>query len=113
PKASMALGKRRATEHMVVANCVLRTSCNNFKFGTESAGDLKDVTISHCVMLRRDSGRRPLGCIAIESVDASNIDGLVFSNISMEIVIAPIFMRLGDRGRRMAEPAPGCVKHTS
>jgi polygalacturonase len=113
PKASMALGMRRATEHMVVANCVLRTSCNNFKFGTESAGDLKDVTVSNCVMLRRDAGRRPLGGIAIESVDGSNIDGLVFSNISMEDVIAPIFIRLGDRGRGMEKPAPGSIRNIS
>ena len=113
PKASMALGKRRTTEHMVVANCVLRTSCNNFKFGTETAGDLRDVTVSNCVMLRRDSGRRPLGGIAIESADGSNIDGLAFSNISMEDVIAPIFIRLGDRGRGMEKPAPGSIKNIS
>jgi hypothetical protein len=113
PKASMALGKRRATEHLVVANCVLRTSCNNFKFGTETAGDLKDVTVSNCVMLRRDSGRRPLGGIAIESADGSNIDGIVISNISMEDVIAPIFIRLGARGRGMEKPAPGSIKNIS
>jgi len=113
PKASMALGKPRATEHLVVANCVLRTSCNNFKFGTESAGDLRDVSVSNCVMLRRPDGRKALGGIAIESVDGANIDGVVISNISMEDVVAPIFIRLGTRGRGMQKPAPGSIKNVS
>lgn len=113
PKASMALGKPRSTEHMVVANCVLRTSCNNFKFGTESAGDLRDITVTNCVMLRRDAGRRPMGGIAIESVDGSHIDGVAVSNISMEDVMAPIFIRLGSRGRGMEKPAPGSIRNIS
>jgi polygalacturonase len=105
----MALGKARATEHMVVANCVLRTSCNNFKFGTETSGDLRDVTVTNCVMLRRPSGRKALGGIAIESVDGANVDGVVVSNISMEDVVSPIFIRLGSRGRGMERPGPGVV----
>jgi polygalacturonase len=113
PKASMALGKRRATEHLVVANCILRTSCNNLKFGTESAGDLRDVSVSNCVMLRRSAGRKPLGGIAIESVDGANIDGVVVSNISMEEVMAPIFIRLGSRGRGMDKPATGSIQNIS
>jgi len=113
PKASWALGKRRATEHLVVANCVLRTSCNHFKFGTESAGDLKDVSVTNCVMLKRDAGRKGLGGIALESVDGANIDGVVISNISMEDVISPIFIRLGARGRGMDKPAPGSIRNIS
>ena len=113
PKASMALGKPRATEHLVVANCILRTSCNHFKFGTESVGDLRDVSVSNCVMLPRPSGRKALGGIALESVDGANIDGVVISNISMEDVVAPIFIRLGSRGRGMDKPAPGSIKNIS
>lgn len=113
PKASMALGKPRATEHLVVANCVLRTSCNHFKFGTETAGDLRDVSVTNCVMLRRPNGRKGLGGISIESVDGSHVDGVVISNISMEDVISPIFIRLGNRGRGMAKPAPGSIQNIS
>jgi len=113
PKASMALGKPRSTEHLVVANCVLRTSCNHFKFGTETAGDLRDVSVTNCVMLRRPYGRKGLGGISIESVDGSHIDGVVVSNISMEDVISPIFIRLGNRGRGMAQPVPGSIRNVS
>ena len=113
PKASMALGKPRATEHLVVANCVLRTSCANFKFGTETSGDLRDVSVTNCVMSSRSSGRKALGGIAIESVDGANIDGVVVSNISMDNVVSPIFIRLGNRGRGMDKPAPGSLKNIS
>lgn len=113
PKASWALGKPRATEHLVVTNCVLRTSCNHFKFGTETAGDLRDVAVSNCVMLKRDKGRKGLGGISIESVDGAHVDGVVVSNISMEDVIAPIYIRLGARGRGMEKPTPGSIRNIS
>jgi polygalacturonase len=113
PKASWALGKKRATEHLVVTNCILRTSSNHFKFGTESAGDFRDVSVTNCVMLKRDSGSKGIGGISIESVDGGNIDGLALSNISMEDVMSPIFIRLGARGRGMEKPAPGSIRNIS
>jgi hypothetical protein len=113
PKASFALGKRRGTEHLVVANCVLRTSCNHFKFGTETEGDLKNVSVTNCVMLKRETGRLPTSGIALEAVDGGNVDGVVISNISIEYARAPIFIRVGNRARSMATPAPGSLKNIS
>lgn len=113
PKASFALGKKRGTEHLVVANCVLRTNCNHFKFGTESEGDFKNVSVTNCVMLRRDAGRPPTSGIALEAVDGANIDGVVISNISIEDARAPIFIRVGNRGRSMDKIAPGSLKNVS
>jgi hypothetical protein len=113
PKASFALGKRRGTEHLVVANCILRTSCNHFKFGTETEGDLKNVSVTNCVMLKRETGRLPTSGIALEAVDGGNVDGIVISNISIEDARAPIFIRVGNRARSMAAPAPGSLKNVS
>jgi hypothetical protein len=111
PKASMAFGKpARGTAHLVVANCVLRTSANHFKFGTESEGDLHNVTVTNCVMLPRESGHRARTGISIESVDGAHVDGVVVSNISMEDAMAPIFIRLGVRGRGTDKPAPGSLE---
>ena len=50
PKSSYALGERRATEFLTVTNCILSTSCNAFKLGTESGGGFKYITVSNCVM---------------------------------------------------------------
>jgi len=115
PKASPSMGmdQRRNTEHLVVTNCVTRTNCSNFKFGTESSWDLKDVAVSNITMLPRDTGRPPLSGVSLEAVDGANINGVVISNISMASVQTPIFVRLGNRGRGMSPPTPGSVENVS
>jgi Glycosyl hydrolases family 28 len=109
-KASFALGRRLATEDLVVTNCILRTSNNGFKFGTESEGDLRNVTFSNCLILRRSHGRAPITGVAIESVDGGRVDGVAVSNVVMRGVRTPIFLRLGNRGRAMAVRYPGRIR---
>ncbi len=113
-KASMALGYRRSTEQLAVTNCILSTECNNIKLGTESSGDFRNIAVSNCALYRRSAGARPATSgVAIESVDGSNIDGVVVSNITMQEVRAPIFIRLGNRGRGMNPPVPGSLRNVS
>lgn len=113
PKASRALGRPRSTEHLTVTNCVLRTSCNHFKFGTESAGDFKNIAVTNCVMLRRETGRAAISGISLESVDGSHIDGVAISNITMQDVRTPVFLRLGNRGRGLNPPTPGSLRNVT
>ena len=115
PKASPSMGMetRRNVEHLVVTNCITRTNCNNFKFGTESSWDLKDVAVSNITMMPRENGRRPLSGISLEAVDGANINGVVISNISMVDIQTPIFVRLGNRGRGLNPPQPGSVQNIS
>lgn len=116
PKASFSLGYRRSTENIVVNNCVIATSCNAFKLGTESGGDFKHITVSNCVMTTYKSEvdyrepTPPISGIALISVDGSNIHDLTLTNIVMDEVRFPIFIRLGNRGRDMDEPVPGTLK---
>jgi hypothetical protein len=113
PKASFSLGERRSTENITVTNCYLSTACNAFKLGTESGGDFKRIAVSNCVMTGLPSRRPASSGIAIESVDGANIDGVVVSNITMVDVRAPIFIRLGNRGRDMETPVAGSLKNVS
>ena len=113
PKASLALGTPRSTEHVTVTNCVLSTSCNNIKLGTESSGDFKNLAFSNCVMFRRPGARRPISGVSIESVDGSHIDGIVVSNLAMQDVDTPVFIRLGNRGRGLSPPVPGSLANVS
>lgn len=112
-KSSMALGRPRVTEHVTVTNCVLRTNRNHLKMGTESRGGFKNVAISNCALLGRDNGRPALSGIAVESVDGAGIEGISITGITMRDTRAPIFVRLGNRGRGMAAPAPGYVRNVS
>jgi polygalacturonase len=115
PKTSPSLGYLRPTENVTVTNCVLTTACYALKLGTESSGDFKNIAFSNCtVFSRRDKWKRePLGGLAIESVDGGNVDRVVVSNIAMHDVRAPIFIRLGERGRGQQTAKPGTLQNVS
>ena len=82
------------SENVVISNCVLSTACNAIKMGTESNGGFKNVAISNCVVYdTRLSG------VALEIVDGGTMDGICVSNIAMNGVGCPIFVRLGNRAR--------------
>ena len=114
-KSSYALGYARATERVTIANCVvsgdfeegsvLDGSFRHFgteskvprtgriKFGTESNGGFKNITIANCVFD---------GCqgFALESVDGALLEDLSITNITMrDLFNPPFFLRLGARMR--------------
>jgi len=109
PKASPSLGYLRATEHLTVTNCVLTTGCNALKLGTESSGGFKDILFSNCTVFsspNRWSGRRANSGVSLEMVDGGPLERVAVSNITIRGVRAPIFVRLGNRGRAQTVPKP-------
>ena len=110
-KSSFALGERRATEFVTVTNCVLSTSCNAFKMGTESGGGFRHVTASNLVMFSPPGKRPMISGIALESVDGAEVDNITITGVSMRDVRTPIFLRLGNRGRDMETPIPGTLRN--
>ncbi|MFZ0732641.1 MAG: glycoside hydrolase family 28 protein [Candidatus Sulfotelmatobacter sp.] len=114
-KGSYALGYARATEMVTITNCMVTGSyeegtlldgtwkkfplgekvsrTGRIKFGTESNGGFKNITITNCVF----DGCRGL---AIESVDGAIIEDVTCTNITMrDVYDAPIFIRLEARMR--------------
>ena len=116
PKASFSLGYVRSTENITVTNCIIATSCNAFKFGTESRGDFKHITVSNCVMTTYKSKvdyrepTRPISGITLISADGANIEDVNINNIVMDKVRYPFFIRLANRGRDQQTPVPGTLK---
>ena len=122
PKSSYGLGFKRATEDVTITNCLVSGfdegsmldgtfkgggGTGRIKFGTESNGGFKNITVSNCVF------DHCLG-LAIESVDGGDIDGISVSNITMrECLNSPIFIRLGNRARGPDNPAPGIVRNVN
>ena len=102
----------RSCENVVVTNCVVSTHCNAIKMGTESHGGFKNITISNCAVYpARTPGfahQEPDGQsgIALMTVDGGHLDGVTISNISIQGMLCPIFMRLGNRGRIFTEGVP-------
>ena len=89
---------------VAISNCVLSSDCSAFKLGTESNGGFENIAFSNCAIYDTR-----LAAIALEMVDGGRLDGVSVSNIVMNRVGAPIFLRLGNRARPFQEggPAPG------
>ena len=83
--------KTPATAH-VVRNCLMEYAHGAMVLGSEMSGGVKDLTVSQCYFKHTDRGlriktRRGRGKYAI-------IDGVEFSNIRMENVMAPLVMNM-------------------
>ena len=67
-------------------------NCNLIKIGTETHGDISDLTV------RNARGNARYG-IAIEAVDGSKLNNILYENITLFSCASPVFIRLGNRGR--------------
>jgi polygalacturonase len=126
PKSSYALGYARTTERLTISNCFVSGSfqegtlldgtmklydpgarvghTGRIKFGTESNGGFKNITITNCVFD---------GCqgLALETVDGALLEDVTISNITMrDIISCPIFLRLGSRMRGPQGAAVGALR---
>ncbi len=107
-KTSTYDGKVAPCKHITVSNCVISSRCNAIKFGTETTGDMKYITINNCTIYNvRCTG------ISIESIDGANLEAINISNIMMENVTCPIFMILGRRMRAPEGTPIGTIKNIS
>jgi len=102
----------RPTENVTITNCVLRSHCTALKMGTESNGGFRNITISNCTILS-PRGTKPFWgypegrCgIALELVDGGRLENVAISNIVIDGVAIPLFMRLGNRARPHTADAP-------
>lgn len=86
------------TENVVITNCVIRSNCSGFKLGTSSKGIYRNITISNCIM--KDIHR---GAIKLICVDGGIIENVNISDIVMDNVEGPFFIRLGARGKTYEE----------
>ena len=102
----------RVCRDVAISNCVLSSRCNALKMGTESNGGFENIVITGCSIYDTR-----LAGIALEIVDGGTMDCVVVSNITMNKVGAPIFVRLGNRARvfrkDMEKPAIGVLRNVT
>jgi polygalacturonase len=112
-------GHDHPSRDIVVEDCRIWSACNAFKIGTETH-DRFDGIVFRNSHVYSDSARtwdRALSGVAIESVDGSHLDGITVSNITMDNIRTPLFIRLGHRGgnsekTRQVEPrVPGTIRN--
>ena len=99
-------------EDIVITNCIVSSFCNAIKTGTESTGGFKNISISNCVIKPSRAQNRIFGDslgiagISLEIVDGGVMDGVSISNITIEGTECPLYVRLGNRGRKHTKDAP-------
>jgi polygalacturonase len=101
------------TENVTINNCIISSHCNAIKFGTESTGGFKNIIISDIIVKPSSADSVITGYaggisgITLATVDGGIIDGVVISNIKINGPQVPIFLRLGNRGRKYIESVAG------
>jgi polygalacturonase len=125
PKSSYALGEPRPCENITITNCQVSgwamgsmldgtfkerpngPGTGRIKFGTESNGGFKNITISNCVFTYCRG-------LALETVDGALLEDVAITNITMrDIGNSPIFMRLGARLRGPAGTKVGALRRVT
>jgi polygalacturonase len=129
-KSTHALGFARAVENLTITNCIVSGwdkgsfldgtykyveasapdkwgPTGRIKFGTESEGGFRNVTISNIVF---DHCRG----LALETVDGGSLEDMTISNLVMrDVVNSPIFLRLGARMRAPAGVPIGVLRRVT
>ena len=122
-KSSLCLGYKRPTENVNISKCTVMGhevgylmnppgsddgyNCGSIKFGTESNGGFKNITITDCNFeLSRG--------FMLATVDGGDIENITIDNIQMkDIVDPPIFLKIGNRARGPGNPPPGKYRNVN
>jgi polygalacturonase len=98
-KSENPYGPSLLTRNIVVTNCVLTCCANGFKIGTGTAGAFENIVFSNSVIYNDEVAYnyRVIAGVAIEMADGGSVDGVTISNIRMQRVRTPIFIRLEHR----------------
>lgn len=123
----------KPTRNITVTNCIISSLSSAFKIGTETYSAFENIVFSNSILTRTtpddpyvqegldtidpehwgDALAAHTG-ISLLSVDGARVRGITISNIVMDGIRGPIFLRLGNRGyvegELVPEPVPGSLK---
>ena len=85
--------------NITVRNARIISTCNGFKIGTETYSDISNVEFLNSEIITTEFYTGGISGVAIESVDGSVVSNILVKNITMEGVLAPLFIRVGNRNR--------------
>jgi polygalacturonase len=104
----------RPCRNVRIENCIISSHCNALKMGTESGGGFVDIRVANCKVSSPKYSKviygtqRGLAGVALEIVDGGRLENVHVSDVNMDGVSVPIFLRLGNRARVYGSgPKPG------
>ena len=82
-------------ENILVEDCIFSTNWSALLIGTETVGDIKNVTFINNLIKRAD------GCvIKIVPTDGGNVENVLVENIEVKLGTGPVFIANGKRNAR-------------
>jgi hypothetical protein len=108
-------GENRICRNITVTNCRLSTGTNGFKVGIEGFGKFENIVFSNSVIYNDDVpyNERGTSGICIDMPDGGSIEGVTVSNITMNNVRTPIFLRLQNRMGKPTAKMTGSLRSVS
>jgi hypothetical protein len=93
-KSDYALGRRILSENIYVWDCYFESGCNGLQFGSETAGDFRNINFWNIrIGLAMKAG------IGITCNDSAIIENVNYRDITIKKAASPIFMLITDRLR--------------
>jgi polygalacturonase len=89
---------------ILVEDCVVASTCNATKIGTETGNDIYDVTFRNITVNRHTAGGRNTAGISVQSNDGNWVHDIEFINYTINYAYCPIFIGLQDRDSYIAGP---------
>lgn len=113
-------GSGRATENVLVENCTIYSTCNAFKYGTDTQGDFRNVLARNLVLGGVPPGASRSGRsmqastgITLAAVDGGRVEDILITGVRIDYARCPIFLRVGNRARaipKAPKPPIGAVQ---
>lgn len=107
---------RQAMHDIYVHDCTLATTCNGFKIGTETVGDIYDIKVENILLNRHEESASsgypegegiPLSAIDIQSNDGASVHDIHISNFHATVAGTPLFIVLQKRFNKIPSGEAG------
>ena len=96
-KNNLDVASKRGMSNIYVHDCEVVSCTNAFKIGTETSLNISDVTVENCKFYLNDIYPAGVSGISIESCDGARVSNINISNIEMDSMACPLFIRLCNR----------------
>ena len=96
-KNNLNVACKRGMSNIYVHDCEVISCTNAFKIGTETSLDISDVTVENCKFYLNDIFPAGVSGISVESCDGAKVKNINISNIEMDSMACPVFLRLCNR----------------
>jgi len=96
---------RPPVNNILVQDCVIATTCNATKIGTETVGDVHDILFQRIrVKKHSQSKASAISAISFQSNDGADVYNITARDYKVEDVDTPIFLSLQNRNRSGNKP---------